>query len=131
MRFARTLGTERMMLKRRPECRNFILKANLLPDIVRVGTEHVWDGRTARDASNGQRKTLTREMPEGTERELRRLARSGQWGDLSGTVLDWFKYSRLREIVDGKRQGLFEGVSLWQPRSRNRGTTRRTLKRKR
>jgi hypothetical protein len=129
MSFAKTLGTERMMLKRRPECREFILKEKLIPDIVRAGDVHVWDGRTARDARSGERKMLTHAMPFGTQRELRRLARSGQWGDLSSTVLDWFKYSRLREIVDGKQQGVSDGVSLWEPR--HRGTTRRTLKRKR
>ncbi len=130
MPFANTLGTERMMLKRRPECRRFILKENLIPDIVRMGNDTFWDGRSARDALSGERRMFTRAMPDGTPRELRRLARSGQWGNLSGTVLDWFAYKRLRECVEGKRPGVFEGVSLWNPETRHRGT-RRTLKRKR
>jgi hypothetical protein len=130
MPFANTLGTERMMLKRRPECRKYILKENLIPDIVRIDGQYFWDGRSARDARSGERKMFTRAMPDGTPRELRRLARSGQWGDLSKTVLDWFKYSRVREMLENKRPGVFEGVALWEPQ-RHRGTTRRTLKRKR
>ena|ERR1700733_5820682 len=130
MSFARKLGEERLQLKPRPACRQYIIREQLIPDIVRIGNENVWDGRSARDAQSGERRMLTR-MPDGTPRELRRLARSGQWGDLSSTVLDWFKYMRLREIVDGKRHEVSDGISLWNPRPRLRGTARRTLKRKR
>jgi hypothetical protein len=130
MPFARTLGAERCQLKERPDCRKFILRERIIPDIVRSDGQYFWDGRSARDARSGERRMMfTRAMPDGTPRELRRLARSGQWGDLSGTVLDWFKYSRLREMLDQKRDGVSGGISLWEPR--RRGATRRTLKRKR
>jgi hypothetical protein len=129
MPFAKLLKNERMQLKSRPECRQFIVKEQLIPDIVRVGNDHYWDGRSCRDARSGERKVFTPEMPNGTRQELRRLARIGFFGNLDFTILDWFKYMRLREAVDGKRQGVFQHAALWEPRSRNRGT-RRTLKRK-
>jgi hypothetical protein len=126
--FTKTLGQERMQLKPRPACRRFILKEKLIPDIVRVGNQHVWDGRSSRCA-NGERTVFTPDMPPGVRQEMRRLARIGFFGNLDLTILDWFRYSRLREMWDKKRSGVSDGISLWVPR-RNRGTTR-TLKRKR
>jgi hypothetical protein len=128
MPLARTLGTERCQLKERPDCRAFIVKERLVPDIVRFDNQFVWDGRSARDR-NGDRAVFTPEMPDGTRQELRRLARIGFFGDLSATVLNYFKYMRLREVFDKKRGGVFVGVSLWEPRYR--GKPRRSLKRRR
>jgi hypothetical protein len=87
-----------------------------------------WDGISAR-TPNGTRRICVPPVSV----ELKLMARDGLWGDLSNTTLDWFRYSRLREFIDGngRPNGLLK-VALWQPQSGNsqKATEGENLKRR-
>jgi hypothetical protein len=106
----------------RPGCRETILKGDYIPDIILHGGRMFWDGMSSRSADG-----VRRVFPAPVSTQLKVMAIEGLWGDLSNTVMDWFRYSRLRDAIDGKgRPGEFLGVELWQPpeRSARRGTRR-------
>jgi hypothetical protein len=105
-------------LKERPSCRDFIVQGKFVPDILQHGGDKdkklVWDGMTSR-TPDGIRRIFA--VPYSVE--MKRLAANGFWGDLSNVSLDIFRYSRIRDELDGKGRGDFIDAQLWQPPKRN------------
>jgi hypothetical protein len=111
-------------VKEKPHCREMIVRGGFAPDIVQYDGKLYWDGMSARGA-DGVRRVFAAPL----STEFKFLAKEGFWGDLSGTVLDWLRYSRLRASIDGNgRPGEFVGAELWQQPQRlpKRGASKRT-----
>jgi hypothetical protein len=114
----RLLGDVRGV-KEKPHCREMILRGGFVPDIVQHDGKLWWDGMSVRGA-DGARRVFAAPISV----QLKVLAQEGFWGDLSSTVLDWLRYSRMRASIDGKgRPGEFVGAELWQP-PKSRGSKR-------
>jgi hypothetical protein len=107
-------------LKPRPEARKLIRAASLVPDIVQHGVNGsrrlIWDAITAR-GNDGRRHILSTPV----QAELKRLARNGEWGDLSRTVISFFKYEQIRDQIEGRGRRAFLDVALWWPDRAARG----------
>jgi hypothetical protein len=101
-------------LKQRPEARKLIRAGNYLPDIVQHGLNGsrrlVWDAVTAR-GKDGRRHILSTPV----QAELKRLARNGEWGDVSQTVISFFRYEQIRDQIEGRGAKAFLDVALWWP----------------
>ena len=92
-----TIGGSTFFRERRGQ-REILLAAKIIPDVlVTVGGELVWDGVTARRADG----SITYLTDDGTA-QLLILAKEGQFGNLSGVILDFSRHNAIRELLDRK-----------------------------
>jgi hypothetical protein len=104
----------------RPECRQVILREGLLPDILRDARGRLfWDGLSAR-RPDGSRRLYGAGTPTRMNLELKLMAVEGLWGDLRSVTLSWYRYSLLRDAIDGRIRGSSVNASLWWPPNWNR-----------
>ena len=98
----------------RPHQRDFILREKLIPDVVISHGKYFWDGYTAR-RPDGRRFILH----DAYALQLVLMTKAGEWGDLSRVILDWNKYTLIRDALERKSPRL--DIKEWQP---NSGKTR-------
>jgi hypothetical protein len=109
----RLLG-EAKRIRERPDVRQRIIEEKLVPDIVmdRRGLRY-WDALSARSRIDGMRKLFGMGTASPIQLELKRLAIAGYFGDLSGVVINIFRYSEIREAIDRKRGALLD-AKVWE-----------------
>lgn len=110
----RLLG-EAKRIRERPDVQRRIIEEKLVPDIVmdRRGLRY-WDALSARSRIDGMRKLFGMGTASPIQLELKRLAITGYFGDLSGVVINPFRYSEIREAIDRKRGALLD-AKVWEP----------------
>jgi hypothetical protein len=100
----------------RPECREQIIREQLVPDILRDARGRLfWDGMSAR-RPDGSRRLYGAGTPNRMHLELKRMTTEGYWGDLRAVTLSWYRYSVLRDSIDAKLpRGSSANASFWWP----------------
>ena len=99
----------------RPECREQIIREQLVPDILRDSRGRLyWDGMSAR-RPDGSRRLYGVGVPNRMHLELKKMAAENFWGDLRAVTLSWHRYSLLRDAIDGKIRGSSVNASMWWP----------------
>jgi hypothetical protein len=109
---ARKVG-DSLLSRERPTQREFILRAQYIPDVVSLRGVYFWDGQTAR-RPDGRSVILTDDE---CAAQLLIMAKRGTWGDLSDVILDWNRHAMIREALDRNGSRASSEIGEWRPNS--------------